>query len=111
MDPKEWINSTEARERIRQFAYWAYSPLRKKEYRYGCATGYIVDYETHIAILVSDFPHAHVLHLTAGDVIHYNNIHGDQELRIDASATRRTDNLPMIPCSEDQMPEALDRQI
>lgn len=111
MDPKEWINSAEARERIREFTYWAFSPSRNKVFRYGRAAGYIIDDEKRLAILVSDFSHADVLQLKSGDVVHYKVIPGEQELRIDASATSRGKNLPKIPCPDDQMPGDLDRQI
>jgi hypothetical protein len=111
MDPKEWINSDEARERIREFTYWAFSPSRNKEYCYGRATGYIIDHDKRLAILVSDFSNADLLNLKSGDVVHYKSIPGETKLRIDASATRRRNDFPMIPCPDDRMPDDLDRRI
>lgn len=115
MDVKEWLISTEIRRRIKKFTYWAYSPRRQKDFRYGQATGYIIDPDKRIAVLITDFPHTDILQLTAGDFVHYKAPHPevpDDELRIDSSATLRTDSQqPKIPCPDDRMPDQLDAEV
>lgn len=109
MDPKEWLNSHEAKDRIRKFTYTAYSARRSEDHCYGGARGFIINHEQRLAILVSDFTYADRLYLKSGDIVHYKAVSGQHDLLIDASATQRSKNPPLIPFDDDRTPDYLDR--
>ena|SRR5664280_927326 len=110
IDVKEWLTSAEIQKRIKLFAYYALSPRRGgEEYCYGRRKGLILDGEKRIAVILEDFDD--IFCLKAGDFVHYKTPHPEmpsRELRIDGSATIRTDRWPKIPAS-DVMPVDLDR--
>jgi hypothetical protein len=110
VDVKEWLTSADIQKRIKLFAYYASSPKRGgKEYCYGRRKGFIFDAEKRIALILEDFDNPFCL--KAGDFVHYRTPHPEMpqsELRIDGSATIRTDHGPKIPVPEDVMPANLD---
>ena len=109
-DVKEWLTSAEIQKQIKLFAYYALSPRRGGEERcYGRRKGLILDGEKRIAVILKDFDD--IFCLKAGDFVHYKTPHPEipsSELRIDGSATIRTNRCPKIPVPEDEMPEGLD---